>query len=295
MSSASVSAASEDGSTLGVASPTTSIILGTSGSGGSRNELKEKGKLDFHQKSSVSVPTSSGYGWPRRTSPVLGDILRSESFTVVQSSQPVTVRAEYGPFETSQMVPTQYLVPDLMLAEQDETEQEPGKPGHGEKQKQQQSQPRLALITDFEPHQLDLSAHLVTNEVPKDNPVLRVLFHTTNYHNIGHNAQICIVLTASMEANNGNGRNKKNIKTTLLKDKRPGPKTTSSAFKRGQKRMSVSQVCAFRREVKDGTCLGQLTLPSSWWMPSTQQLQKKPSSMEAGNDDGRPEAEVDQG
>ena len=53
------------------------------------------------------------------------------SFTVVQSSQPVTVRAEYGPFETSQMVPTQYLVPDLMLAEQDETEQEPGKAGHG--------------------------------------------------------------------------------------------------------------------------------------------------------------------
>ena len=78
------------------------------------------------------------------------------SFTVVQSSQPVTVRAEYGPFETSQMVPTQYLVPDLML-EQEETEAglEPGK----EKPEQ------LALITDFEPHQLDLSAHLVTNEV----------------------------------------------------------------------------------------------------------------------------------
>ena len=68
----------------------------------------------------------------------------------------MTVRAEYGPFETSQMVPTQYLVPDLML-EQEETEAgaEPGK----EKPEQ------LALITDFEPHQLDLSAHLVTNEV----------------------------------------------------------------------------------------------------------------------------------
>ena len=76
MSSASVSASV--GSTLGVASPTTSIILGTSGSGGSRNELKEKGKLDFHEKSSISVPTSSGYGWPRPASPVLGDILRSE-------------------------------------------------------------------------------------------------------------------------------------------------------------------------------------------------------------------------
>ena len=70
------------------------------------------------------------------------------SFTVVRSSQPVTVRADYGPFETSQMVPTQYLVPDLM--------EEPDLDGNGKK---------AALITDFKPHQLDLSAHLVTNEV----------------------------------------------------------------------------------------------------------------------------------
>ena len=94
------------------------------------------------------------------------------SFTVVQSSQPVTVRAEYGPFETSQMVPTQYLVPDLML-EQDETEigsnsLSPGANGEKEvpgKEKHKKAKEQLALITDFEPHQLDLSAHLVTNEV----------------------------------------------------------------------------------------------------------------------------------
>ena len=79
---------------------------------------------------------------------------------MVQSSQPVTVRAEYGPFETSQMVPTQYLVPDLML-EQEETEAGEAEAGEPGKEKREQ----LALITDFEPHQLDLSAHLVTNEV----------------------------------------------------------------------------------------------------------------------------------
>ena len=77
----SASAASAGTSTLGVASPTTSIILGTSGAG--RNELKEKGKTaaahDFQEKSTASVPTSNGYGgWPRSASPVLGDILRSE-------------------------------------------------------------------------------------------------------------------------------------------------------------------------------------------------------------------------
>ena len=81
---------------------------------------------------------------------------------MVQSSQPVTVRAEYGPFETSQMVPTQYLVPDLML-EQEETEAGEAEAETGEPGKEKREQ--LALITDFEPHQLDLSAHLVTNEV----------------------------------------------------------------------------------------------------------------------------------
>ena len=65
---------------------------------------------------------------------------------MVQSSQAVTVRAQYGPFETSQMVPTQYLVPDLM----------------------ENSSSQAAIITDFEPHQLDLSAHLVNNEVRLD-------------------------------------------------------------------------------------------------------------------------------
>ena len=73
---------------------------------------------------------------------------------MVRSSQPVTVRAEYGPFETSHMVPTQYLVPDLM--------EEPNvQDTDGNKKK-------AALITDFKPHQLDLSAHLVTNEVIKN-------------------------------------------------------------------------------------------------------------------------------
>ena len=69
------------------------------------------------------------------------------SFTVVHSAHPAVVRAEYGPFESSQMVPTQYLVPDLT-----------------EKKNTLEAQEKT-LITDFEPHQLDLSAHLVTNEV----------------------------------------------------------------------------------------------------------------------------------
>ena len=76
------------------------------------------------------------------------------SFTVVRSSQPVTVRAEYGPFESSHMVPTQYLVPDLLE-----------EPNVLDDSTDLGSKKKAALITDFKPHQLDLSAHLVTNEV----------------------------------------------------------------------------------------------------------------------------------
>ena len=127
-------------------------------------------------------------------------------------------------------------------------------------------------------------------QVPKDNPVLRVLFHTANYHNIGHNAQICIVMTASMKTNSGNSRKKKDYK-------RPKPVFGSAKAKQSRMRMSVSQICDLRREAKDGTCLGQLTLPSSWWLPFTQQrLQKRPlKSASASYSTVQPEAPADLG
>ena len=76
---------------------------------------------------------------------------------MVRSSNPVTVRANYGPFEASQMVPTQYLVPDMLMVEEDTKEASTGL----------KAKAGATLITDFKPHQLDLSAHLVTNEVRK--------------------------------------------------------------------------------------------------------------------------------
>ena len=81
--------------------------------------------------------------------------------------------------------------------------------------------------------------------------MLRVLFHTANYHNIGHNALICMVLTAS----------------TAEKDKKD--------------RRKRSVMCSLRREEKDGTCLAQLTLPSGWWPSFTQKGQKADKETQA--------------
>jgi transmembrane protein 132 len=74
----------------------------------------------------------------------------------------------------------------------------------------------------------DLSAHLVTREVRKDSPVLRVLFHTGQRGPASKKkGVVCILLTAAL----GN--------------------------------RSVSTACA--PGGRDGSCLGQLTLPAGWW------------------------------
>lgn len=40
-------------------------------------------------------------------------ILSVDHFTVVQTTQPVSIRASYGPFSTKQTVPARYIVPDV--------------------------------------------------------------------------------------------------------------------------------------------------------------------------------------
>jgi hypothetical protein len=75
------------------------------------------------------------------------------SFTVVRSAQPVTITAQYGPFKSRQTVPTQYLVPDLS--------EDPNLDSKNDEKNSRQP----GLITDFKPHQLELSAHLVTKSV----------------------------------------------------------------------------------------------------------------------------------
>lgn len=44
-------------------------------------------------------------------------ILSVDRFTVVQTTQPVSIRASYGPFSTKQTVPARYIVPDVVEAQ----------------------------------------------------------------------------------------------------------------------------------------------------------------------------------
>lgn len=63
-------------------------------------------------------------------------------------------------------------------------------------------------LQDQATHHLDMSAHIVRNEIPRDSPVLRVLFHTGTDPGgrrqvllARHHQKVCIVLHATMGTN----------------------------------------------------------------------------------------------
>lgn len=144
-----------------------------------------------------------------------GTLLSVDRFTVFQSSQPISVRATYGPFSTKQTVPARYVVPDPFPLN---------------------TSGPVVDLQELATHHLDMSAHIVRNEIPRDSPVLRVLFHAgadpTGRRQIlfARHHQVCIVLHATM----GN-------------------------------RSPLSAACS--PDGEDGVCLAQIIVPSSWWPP----------------------------
>ena len=149
-----------------------------------------------------SVPSSVLGAATTRIPEFASTTTQERPFTVLQNGHLVGLRAAYGPFLTRQTVPASLALPDLS----GNSTVEPG----------------------LQPHLLDLSAHLVTREVRKDSPVLRVLFHTGQRgFSAKKKSSVCILLNAAL----GN--------------------------------RTVSGVCS--PGGRDGTCLGELTIPAGWW------------------------------
>ena len=128
---------------------------------------------------------------------------QTRAFTLLQTGHLTTIKASYGPFVSRQTVPRPHGVPDVATVT------------------------NASLDLGLQPHLLDLSAHLVTREVRKDSPVLRVLFHTGQRAPAKKKNSVCILLTATL----GN--------------------------------RSVSGVCS--PGGREGTCLAELTVPAGWW------------------------------
>lgn len=154
-----------------------------------------------------------------------GSILSIDTFTVFQTSEPASVRATYGPFSTKQTVPARYIVPDPLDA----------LPGP-ETRRNLTSTTALLDAQELSARHLDMSAHLVRPSIPRDSPVLRVLFHAGSEAGgrrqvlLARHQRVCVVLHAS------------------LSDRTP-----------------LTAACS--PDGEDGVCLAQITIPASWWAP----------------------------
>jgi transmembrane protein 132 len=144
-------------------------------------------------------------------------ILSVDKFTIVQTAQPVSIRASYGPFSTKQTVPARYIVPDIMEAASDAI---------------QNTTVALLDMQQTNLH-LDISAHLVQSSIPRDSPVLRVLFHAGADPG-GHlqRQKICVLLHVALGSHS----------RTPLKGR-----------------------CM--PEGEDGVCVAEVIIPSNWWPP----------------------------
>lgn len=128
----------------------------------------------------------------------------------------------YGPFSTKQTVPARFIVPDISETATDSSATVTTS--------QNATQALLDLQQQSNLH-LDISAHLVRNTIPRDSPVLRVLFHAGADPG-GHlqRQKICVLLHVSLP-------NRQPLKGRCIP------------------------------EGEDGVCVAEVVIPSNWWPP----------------------------
>jgi transmembrane protein 132 len=174
--------------------------------------------LKHSPRQSVSDVTSQSRGGVKSAQDT---VLSVDKFTVVQTTQPVSIRASYGPFSTKQTVPARYIVPDIAEVTTDSS--------HAAVTTSQNATQALLELQQQSNLHLDISAHLVRSTIPRDSPVLRVLFHAGADPG-GHlqRQKICVLLHVSMS-------NKTPLKGRCIP------------------------------EGEDGVCVAEVVIPSSWW------------------------------
>lgn len=182
-------------------------------------------------------------------SPPPGSVLSIDKFTVFQTSEPVSVRATYGPFSTKQTVPARYIVPDPLDALP------------GPETRRNLTAATILDAQELGARHLDMSAHLVGNSVPRDSPVLRVLFHAGSEASgrrqlMARHQRVCVVLHASLASpSRGNAASRSSN----------GYSSSSSSFSSSSSSSALTAACS--PDGENGVCLAQITIPADWWPP----------------------------
>ncbi|XP_039309344.1 transmembrane protein 132E isoform X2 [Solenopsis invicta] len=178
-------------------------------------------------------------------SPPPGSVLSIDKFTVFQTSEPVSVRATYGPFSTKQTVPARYIVPDPLDALP------------GPETRRNLTAATILDAQELGARHLDMSAHLVGNSIPRDSPVLRVLFHAGSEAGgrrqllMARHQRVCVVLHASLASPSRNN----------------AASRSSNGHGYSSSSSSSTLTAACSPDGENGVCLAQITIPADWWAP----------------------------
>ncbi|XP_076240037.1 transmembrane protein 132C dtn isoform X2 [Calliopsis andreniformis] len=195
---------------------------------------------------STGTSTSGSGGVP---SPPPGSVLSIDKFTVFQTSEPVSVRATYGPFSTKQTVPARYIVPDPLDALP------------GPETRRNLTAATILDAQELGARHLDMSAHLVGNSVPRDSPVLRVLFHAGSEAGgrrqllLARHQRVCVVLHASLAT------------PSRITASRNSGRSYSSSSSSSSSSSPAALTAACSPDGENGVCLAQITIPADWWAP----------------------------
>lgn len=193
-------------------------------------------------------------------SPAPGSVLSIDKFTVFQTSEPVSVRATYGPFSTKQTVPARYIVPDPLDALP------------GPETRRNLTAATILDAQELGARHLDMSAHLVGNSVPRDSPVLRVLFHAGSEAGgrrqllLARHQRVCVVLHASLAAPSRSTVNRNNGRA-YSSSSSPSSSSSSSASSFSSSSSTSALTAACSPDGENGVCLAQITIPADWWAP----------------------------
>lgn len=196
-----------------------------------------------------------------------GSVLSIDKFTVFQTSEPVSVRATYGPFSTKQTVPARYIVPDPLDALP------------GPETRRNLTAATILDAQELGARHLDMSAHLVGSSVPRDSPVLRVLFHAGSEAGgrrqllLARHQRVCVVLHASLAAparstanrNNGRSYSSSSSSSSSASTSASSPSASSSYSSSFSTTSALTAACS--PDGENGVCLAQITIPADWWAP----------------------------
>nr|XP_012232704.1 PREDICTED: LOW QUALITY PROTEIN: transmembrane protein 132C [Linepithema humile] len=210
--------------------------------------LPARGTSDSVPALSTGVSSNNNNAGSAIPSPPPGSVLSIDKFTVFQTSEPVSVRATYGPFSTKQTVPARYIVPDPLDAlPAPET-------------RRNLTAATILDAQELGARHLDMSAHLVGNSVPRDSPVLRVLFHAGSEAGgrrqllMARHQRVCVVLHASLASpSRSSGRSYSSSYYS------------SSSSSSSSSTLSLTAACS--PDGENGVCLAQITIPADWWAP----------------------------